>query len=69
MSRIMQATAQKAPLICIALIKVLYKCSNDNYKSMRAKCLFSFSQECSLLSGSLALEALLIGVHSFCGTI
>ena len=28
-----------------------------------AKCLFSFSQDCSLLSGSLALEALLIGVH------
>ena len=28
------------------------------------KCLFSFSQVyCSLLSGSLALEALLIGVH------
>jgi len=25
--------------------------------------LFSFSQNCSLLSGSLALEALLIGVH------
>jgi len=28
-----------------------------------AKCLFSFAQDCSLLSGSLALEALLIGVH------
>src|SRR6218665_1214732 len=28
-----------------------------------AKCLFSFSQDCSLLSGSLAVEALLIGVH------
>src|SRR6218665_241379 len=28
-----------------------------------AKRLFSFSQACSLLSGSLALEALLIGVH------
>ena len=28
-----------------------------------AKCLFSFSQDCSLLSGSLTLEALLIGVH------
>ena len=28
-----------------------------------AKCLFSFSQDCSLLSGSLGLEALLIGVH------
>src|SRR6218665_3343995 len=27
------------------------------------QCLFSFSQDCSLLSGSLALEALLIGVH------
>ena len=27
------------------------------------KCLFSFSQDCSILSGSLALEALLIGVH------
>src|SRR6218665_1448122 len=26
-------------------------------------CLFSFSQDCSLLSGSLAPEALLIGVH------
>src|SRR6218665_2585847 len=29
-----------------------------------AKCVFSFSQDCFLLSGSLALEALLIGVHS-----
>src|SRR6218665_4028618 len=28
-----------------------------------AKCVFSFSQDCFLLSGSLALEALLIGVH------
>jgi len=28
-----------------------------------AKCLYSFPQDCSLLSGSLALEALLIGVH------
>ena len=28
-----------------------------------AKCLFLFSQDCSLPSGSLALEALLIGVH------
>ena len=28
-----------------------------------AKCLFSFSQDCSLFSESLALEALLIGVH------
>jgi len=28
-----------------------------------AKCLFSFSQGCFLLSGSLALETLLIGVH------
>jgi len=27
------------------------------------KCLFSFSQDCPLLPGSLALEALLIGVH------
>ena len=27
------------------------------------KCLFSFSQDCSLLSRSLTLEALLIGVH------
>src|SRR6218665_2951460 len=27
------------------------------------ECLFSFSQDCSLVSGSLALEALLIGVH------
>jgi len=29
----------------------------------RAKCLFSFSEDCSFLSGSFALEALLIGVH------
>jgi len=29
----------------------------------QAKCLFSFAQYRSLLSGSLALEALLIGVH------
>jgi len=28
-----------------------------------AKCLFSYSDVCSLLSGSLALEAFLIGVH------
>src|SRR6218665_3084651 len=28
-----------------------------------AKCVFSFSQDCFLLSGSLALEAILIGVH------
>jgi len=28
-----------------------------------AKCLLSFSQDCSLLSGSLTLEELLIGVH------
>ena len=28
-----------------------------------AKCLFSYSKYCSHLSGSLALEALLIGVH------
>ena len=28
-----------------------------------AKCLLSFSQDCSLLYGSLAMEALLIGVH------
>jgi len=28
-----------------------------------AKCLFSFSQDCSLVFGSFALEALLIGVH------
>ena len=28
-----------------------------------AKCLFSFSQDCSLLSESIALEALQIGVH------
>ena len=28
-----------------------------------AKCLVSFSHDCCLLSGSLALEALLIGVH------
>src|SRR6218665_3485163 len=28
-----------------------------------AKCVFSFSQDCFLLSGSLSLEALLIGVH------
>ena len=31
------------------------------------KCLFSFSQDCSLHPGSLALEALLIGVNSFNG--
>src|SRR6218665_4027601 len=28
-----------------------------------AKCLFSFPQDCSLLSGFLALEALLIDMH------
>jgi len=32
-------------------------------RRMRLKDLFSFSQHCSLLSGSLALEALLIGLH------
>src|SRR6218665_628132 len=35
----------------------------DPLYNWRAKCLFSFSQDCSLLSGSLALEARLIGVH------
>ena len=34
-----------------------------HFTNWLAKCLFSFSQDCSLLSGSLALEALLIGVH------
>src|SRR6218665_1842776 len=34
-----------------------------HFINWRAKCLFSFYQDCTLLSGSLALEALLIGVH------
>src|SRR6218665_588647 len=33
------------------------------YNAIQYKRLFSFPQDCSLLSGSLALEALLIGVH------
>src|SRR6218665_522032 len=31
--------------------------------SLLRQCLFSISQDCSLLSGSLALEALWIGLH------
>ena len=53
----------RCPLDKYIMVKMMVGVEALNKPSMSAKCLCLFSQDCSLLSGSLALEALLIGVH------